>query len=60
MVVPTVRKLTYHVHLKRVMLRKLVLGIADGVVHADGQQIYEVSGLRVGLVQDAAVAAAAG
>jgi 3-hydroxyacyl-[acyl-carrier protein] dehydratase/trans-2-decenoyl-[acyl-carrier protein] isomerase len=55
-----VRKLTYHVHLKRVMLRKLVLGIADGVVHADGQQIYEVSGLRVGLVQDAAVAATAG
>ena len=60
MVVPTVRKLTYHVHLKRVMLRKLVLGIADGVVQADGQQIYEVSGLKVGLVQDAAVAAAAG
>jgi len=59
MIVPTVRKLTYHVHLKRVMLRKLVLGIADGVVQADGQQIYEVSGLRVGLVQDAAVAAAA-
>ena len=47
-------------HLKRVMLRKLVLGIADGVVHADGKQIYEVSGLKVGLVQDAAVAAAAG
>ena len=60
MVVPTVKKLTYHVHLKRVMLRKLVLGIADGVVHADGKQIYEVSGLKVGLVQDAAVAAAAG
>ena len=60
MVVPTVKKLTYHVHLKRVMLRKLVLGIADGVVHADDKQIYEVSGLKVGLVQDAAVAAAAG
>ena len=30
------------------------------VVQADGQQIYEVSGLKVGLVQDAAVAAAAG
>ena len=60
MIVPTVRKLTYHVHLKRVMLRKLALGIADGDVHADGQQVYEVSGLKVGLVQDAAVAAAAG
>jgi 3-hydroxyacyl-[acyl-carrier protein] dehydratase/trans-2-decenoyl-[acyl-carrier protein] isomerase len=60
MIVPTVRKLTYHVHLKRVMLRKLALGIADGVVHADGNPVYEVSGLKVGLVQDAAVAAAAG
>ncbi len=54
MVVPTVKKLTYHVHLKRVMLRKLVLGIADGIVHADGKLIYEASGLKVGLVQDAA------
>jgi 3-hydroxyacyl-[acyl-carrier protein] dehydratase/trans-2-decenoyl-[acyl-carrier protein] isomerase len=42
------------------MLRKLALGIADGVVQADGQQVYEVSSLKVGLVQDAAVAAAAG
>ena len=60
MVVPTVKKLTYHVHLKRVILRKLVLGIGDGVVHADGKPIYEVSGLKVGLFQDAAPAAAAG
>ncbi len=59
MIVPSVKKLTYHVHLKRVMLRKLVLGIADGFVHADGQQIYEVSGLKVGLVQDAAAMPAA-
>src|SRR5712671_1152445 len=59
MIVPTVRKLTYHVHLKRVILRKLVLGIADGVVHADGKQVYEVSGLKVGLFQDAAAAAPA-
>jgi 3-hydroxyacyl-[acyl-carrier protein] dehydratase/trans-2-decenoyl-[acyl-carrier protein] isomerase len=53
MIVPSVKKLTYHVHLKRVMLRKLVLGVADGVVHADGKQVYEVSGLKVGLFQDA-------
>ena len=59
MVVPTVKKLTYHVHLKRVILRKLVLGIADGIVHADGKQIYEASGLKVGLFQDAASATAA-
>ena len=59
MVVPTVKKLTYHVHLKRVILRKLVLGIADGFVHADGQQVFEVTGLKVGLVQDAAAIPAA-
>jgi 3-hydroxyacyl-[acyl-carrier protein] dehydratase/trans-2-decenoyl-[acyl-carrier protein] isomerase len=44
------------VHLKRVILRKLVLGIADGFIHADGQQVYEISGLKVGLIQDAAAA----
>ena len=37
-----------------------VAGIGDGVVHADGKPIYEVSGLKVGLFQDAAPAAAAG
>jgi len=60
MIVPTVKKLTYHVHLKRVILRKLVLGIADGFVRADDNPVYEVSGLKVGLFQDAAPAAAAG
>lgn len=59
MIVPTVRKLTYHVHLRRVMLRKLVLGIADGFVQADGNPVYEVSSLKVGLFQDAATAAPA-
>jgi 3-hydroxyacyl-[acyl-carrier protein] dehydratase/trans-2-decenoyl-[acyl-carrier protein] isomerase len=43
-----------------VILRKLVLGIADGFVHADGKQVFEASGLKVGLFQDAAPAAAAG
>jgi 3-hydroxyacyl-[acyl-carrier protein] dehydratase/trans-2-decenoyl-[acyl-carrier protein] isomerase len=59
MIVPTVRKLTYHVHLKRVILRKLVLGIADGFVHADDKQVFEVSGLKVGLIQDGAALPAA-
>jgi len=59
MILPTVRKLTYHVHLKRVILRKLVLGIADGFVYADDEQAYEVTGLRVGLFKDAAAVPAA-
>ena len=60
MIVPTVKKLTYHVHLKRVILRRLVLGIADGFVHADGNPVYEALDMRVGLAKDAVPAAAAG
>ncbi len=60
MVVPTVRKITYHIHLKRVILRKLVMGIADGIMEADGKPVYEASDLKVGLVQNAAASAAAG
>jgi 3-hydroxyacyl-[acyl-carrier protein] dehydratase/trans-2-decenoyl-[acyl-carrier protein] isomerase len=49
MVLPTVRKVEYVVDLKRIILRKLKLGIADGVVKADGEVIYTASDLRVGL-----------
>jgi 3-hydroxyacyl-[acyl-carrier protein] dehydratase/trans-2-decenoyl-[acyl-carrier protein] isomerase len=59
MIVPTVKKLTYHVHMKRVILRRLVMGIADGIVMADDTQAFEVSDMKVGLFQDAAPAAAA-
>jgi len=59
MIVPSVRKLTYHVHLKRVILRRLVMGIADGFVQADGRPAYEALDMKVGLAQEAAAAAAA-
>jgi 3-hydroxyacyl-[acyl-carrier protein] dehydratase/trans-2-decenoyl-[acyl-carrier protein] isomerase len=48
-VLPTAKKLTYHIHMKRVILRKLVMGIADAVVEVDGRQIYTGKDLRVGL-----------
>ena len=51
MVVPTVKKLEYVIDIKRVILRKLKLGIADGVMKADGQVIYAASDLRVGLFE---------
>lgn len=60
MIVPTVRKLTYHVHPKRVILRRLVMGIGDGFVTADGKGVYEATDMKVGLFQDAAATAAAG
>ena len=46
---PDIKKVVYRIDLKRVIMRKLVLGIGDGVMEADGQVIYEASDLRVGL-----------
>lgn len=51
MVTPSVQKVEYVVNLKRVILRKLNLGIADGLLKADGETIYTASDLRVGLFQ---------
>jgi 3-hydroxyacyl-[acyl-carrier protein] dehydratase/trans-2-decenoyl-[acyl-carrier protein] isomerase len=48
-ITPETTKVTYRVELKRVINRKLVLGIGDGVVEADGKVIYEAKDLRVGL-----------
>src|SRR5665213_2799794 len=49
MIVPTVKKLTYHVHMKRVILRRLVMGVADGFVTADSIPAYEALDMKVGL-----------
>jgi 3-hydroxyacyl-[acyl-carrier protein] dehydratase/trans-2-decenoyl-[acyl-carrier protein] isomerase len=48
-VLKTVKKITYHINMKRVIMRKLVMGIADGVMKADGNPIYDVRDMRVGL-----------
>jgi 3-hydroxyacyl-[acyl-carrier protein] dehydratase/trans-2-decenoyl-[acyl-carrier protein] isomerase len=48
-VLPTARKVVYHLNLKRVIMRKLVLGIADGIMKVDGETIYEAKDLKVGL-----------
>ena len=42
----------YEIHLKRVIERKLVMGIADGVMKVDGEPIYHAKDLRVGLFQE--------
>ena len=42
----------YGIDLKRVMRSRVVLGIADGWVKADGKVIYEAKDLRVGLFTD--------
>ncbi|MGE3148170.1 MAG: bifunctional 3-hydroxydecanoyl-ACP dehydratase/trans-2-decenoyl-ACP isomerase [Pseudorhodoplanes sp.] len=48
-VLPSMRKVVYGLDIKRVMRSKLVLGIADGWVSADGDVIYRASDLKVGL-----------
>ena len=48
-ILPEARKVTYHITLKRVIERKLVMGIADGSLSVDGKQIYTAKDLRVGL-----------
>jgi len=48
-VLPTAKKVTYRLNMKRVIARKLVLGIADGSMEVDGREIYTAKDLRVGL-----------
>lgn len=48
-VLPTAKTVTYRISMKRVMMRKLVLGIADATMEVDGREIYTGKDLRVGL-----------
>ena len=48
-VLPTASKVSYQLDMKRVISRKLVLGVADGAVKVDGREIYTANDLRVGL-----------
>ena len=51
MVTPKVKRVTYEVDVKRLILRRLKLAVADGVMKADGDVIYQVSDMKVGLFQ---------
>ncbi|MDH5192014.1 MAG: 3-hydroxyacyl-[acyl-carrier-protein] dehydratase FabA, partial [Gammaproteobacteria bacterium] len=48
-VVPENKKITYRISLKRVIMRKLYMGIADAIMEVDGKEIYSAKNLRVGL-----------
>jgi 3-hydroxyacyl-[acyl-carrier protein] dehydratase/trans-2-decenoyl-[acyl-carrier protein] isomerase len=48
-VLPSAKRLTYHISFRRVVRRKLVLGIANGIMKVDGETAFEASHLRVGL-----------
>lgn len=51
MVLPTTKRVQYVVDMKRVILRRLKLGIADGQLIADGKVIYTTTDMRVGLFE---------
>jgi 3-hydroxyacyl-[acyl-carrier protein] dehydratase/trans-2-decenoyl-[acyl-carrier protein] isomerase len=48
-VLPGAKLVSYHVDLKSLIRRKLILGVGDGVVKVDGRSICQTEGLRVGL-----------
>jgi 3-hydroxyacyl-[acyl-carrier protein] dehydratase/trans-2-decenoyl-[acyl-carrier protein] isomerase len=50
-VLPSATLVTYTIDIKRVINRKLVLGIADGKMGVNGREIYTAKDLRVGLFQ---------
>lgn len=51
-ILPTAKKVTYRIDFKRVIKRKLYMGLADGTVAVDGRVIYKAADLKVGLFQD--------
>ncbi len=57
MVLPSARLVSYYIDLKRVIMRKLVVGVADGIMRVDGKIAFEAKDLRVGLFTDQAQAA---
>ena len=48
-VLPDAKKVTYRIHIKRLIMRKLVMGIGDATMEVDGREIYSARDLRVGL-----------
>lgn len=55
-VTPKVERVVYRIDFKKVIIRKLVMGVADGILEADGKPIYEAKDLRVGLYNAADLA----
>ncbi len=51
-VLPSAKKITYRINLKRVIARKLYMGIADATMEVDRKIIYDANDLKVGLFTD--------
>ena len=51
-ILPAAKKIEYVLDFKRIIMRKLILGIADGKVLCDNEIVFKASDIRVGLFQD--------
>jgi 3-hydroxyacyl-[acyl-carrier protein] dehydratase/trans-2-decenoyl-[acyl-carrier protein] isomerase len=48
-ILPTAKKITYKIDVKRVLARGLSMIISDGVLEVDGREIYTAQGMKVAL-----------
>jgi 3-hydroxyacyl-[acyl-carrier protein] dehydratase/trans-2-decenoyl-[acyl-carrier protein] isomerase len=48
-ILPTAKRVTYRIDIRRVLPLKLVMAVGDGVVNVDGEDIYAAKDLKVGL-----------
>lgn len=51
-ILPDVKKVTYHLHIQKIVKISTVMGIAAGYVYAEDQKVYTASELKVGLFKD--------
>ena len=48
-ILPKNKRVQFRLDMKRVIMRRLVMGIADGKVFCDGEVVFEANDIRVGL-----------
>ena len=48
-ILPSAKLVTFRLEMKRIITRRLVMGIADGRVLCDGGTVFEANNIRVGL-----------
>ena len=51
-VLPSAKKVTYRLDIKRVVNRGAIVGLADGEMYVDDKKIYTADKLKVGLFKD--------
>ena len=54
MVTPLVKKVTSEVEVTRLILRRLKMAVSNGIMKADGETVYQVTDMKVGLFQPTA------